>query len=107
MSRRKHPNAAPHVTYGQLELRCPHGHPLGALVVTAMGSAYRLERPLADGKDVAAEPLVTGEKVKVLCPACRAAGRRPDYQAAWAVVEEHLADEQRDTRSDRAVLVLG
>lgn len=107
MNRRKHPNVAPHVTYGQVKIQCPHGHPLGALLVTVMGSVYRLERTLADGKPVDAKQLVAGEKVKVRCPACRAAGRRPDYQAAWTTVAEHLAKEQRDTRSDRAVLILG
>lgn len=104
MSRRK---VRPHATFGQLVLKCPHGHTVGAVLMSRHGDLYRLEHPLTD-KIPTAEmlPLVTDEKLKVQCPACREAGRFPDYQASLSVVRERLEAQRADVRCEHAVLQL-
>lgn len=105
MSRRK---VRPHATFGQLILECPHGHPVGAIIKSLRGDLYRLDRPITD-KTPSGDmlPLLTEDKVKVQCPACRDAGRFPDYQASMAVVQEHLDAQHADPYSEHAVLRLG
>lgn len=101
MSRRK-PYSGERL-FGQLILECPHGHSLGAIVLTAMGSVYVLDRRVSDNKRSDAQQLTPGEKVKAMCQACREAGRYPDYQASWATVAEELKRQRDDTRSEQSV----
>jgi len=104
MSRRK---VRPHATFGQLVIECPHGHVVGAVIMSRSGDLYRLERPLTDNAPTAPlVPLIADDKIKVLCPACRDAGRFPDYQASLAVVQERLNQQRDDVRSEHAVLKL-
>lgn len=102
MSRRKSRDS----TYGEVVLECPHGHPLGAIVLTRHGDMHRLDRPLRDNAPSPSRPVVIGEKVKALCPTCHEAGRWADYQASWELVKSQLI-AQRDTPSERRVLTLG
>jgi hypothetical protein len=102
MSRRKDRAG---INYGQLILQCPHGHPLGAVVLH--GSTYsRLDGPLRDNVEVPSYRLPIGEKVKARCPACHEEGRRPDYQASWKTVVQ-LLQVERDTPSEQRTLKLG
>jgi hypothetical protein len=98
MSRRK---LRKDTTFGQLVLQCPHGHALGALVMTRFGDIHRIDQPLTDETPEAQlQPLTLEDKVKVDCPACRESGRRPDYQASVALVTELLQLQLADTHSE-------
>lgn len=102
MSRRVRREA---VNFAEVVLKCPHGHSLCSVVATDSG-IWRLNAPLRDGQSSASERVTTGEKIKARCPACRAAGRQPDYQASWGAVAAELAIA-RDTRCERRVLEIG
>jgi hypothetical protein len=91
MSRRKRNDP---LNFREVILECPHGHQLCSLVQTSTGGLYR------DNSGI--EP---GEKIKALCPACREAGRYPDYQAAWETIDTALKAAW-DTRHERRVLKL-
>lgn len=104
MSRRK---ARPHSLFGQLVLECPHGHNVGAVILSRTGQLYRLEHPLSASTPTAEMlPLATDDKIKVRCPACRDAGRFPDYQASLDVVKARLSAQRDDANSEHAVLKL-
>jgi hypothetical protein len=103
MSRRKQ-RAALHA---ELILQCPHGHELGSIVATRTSGPHRLDEPLRDRKDSPFRPLVIGEKIKALCPACKEAGRHPDYQASWETVQKEITAGLGDTQSEQRILKLG
>jgi hypothetical protein len=92
------------ISYGQLKLKCPHGHELGAILLTVGGSVYRLSHMLSNENPPEFALLPIGQKVHVTCSRC---GPHTDYQASWSVVAEQLADERRDTQSEYRTLILG
>ena len=92
MSRRKRHDP---LNFREVILKCPHhDHDLCSLVQTRTGGLYQ--------DDSRIEP---GEKIKVLCPACREDGRYPDYQVSWETINSALKAAW-DTRKERSILKL-
>ena len=92
MSRRKRNDP---LNFREVILKCPHhDHDLCSLVQTRTGGLYQ--------DDSRIEP---GEKIKVLCPACREDGRYPDYQVSWETINSALKAAW-DTRNERSILKL-
>ncbi|MGH3968123.1 MAG: hypothetical protein ACRET2_05305 [Steroidobacteraceae bacterium] len=65
-----------------------------------------MDEPLRDGQESQSERIPSGQKVTARCPACRDAGRQPDYQASWTTVERELAIA-RNTRCERRTITIG
>ena len=106
MSRRKRFDAAPHVTYGQLELRCPSDHPLGAVLATHRGVIHRLDRPVHDALPASLTPVTPGESLIFACDACRNANQRGHYELSYSTLIEALSAARLDTRAERHLLRL-
>lgn len=103
MSRRPKPAAL----HGELVIHCPRRHVLAAFVLQPNGrDIYRLGAPLADGPSPRV-PMNVGGKQTFKCPACRHAGRSPDYQLAWDTLTSALAAAAADTRRQSHVLTIG
>jgi hypothetical protein len=118
MSRRKHsptktPTGEPaHVMHGELPLRCPFNHNLGAIVITR-GSTTRLTRDqfqaFKDGETINnPKPVTPGQAVGESCFICKE--QRPHakywYEQPWDVVEPHLQYELDATDSGARSLTL-
>jgi hypothetical protein len=94
--------------HGELVIRCPRRHVLGAFVLQPNGrDIYRLDAPLADGAPRPLVPMNVGEKQTFRCPACRHAGRLPDYQLSWDTLTGALKEAVADTQQNSHVLTIG
>lgn len=118
MSRRKKsPTKTPtgddvHIFHGELPLKCPYGHDLGAVVVSRH-SIYHLTRdqfgPFKDGEDVRdLKTVELGQAVGELCFRCKQ--ERPHdkywYEQPWDVVKPHLDYELHAADSGKRSLTL-
>ena len=106
MSRRKRFDVAPHITYGQIEFRCPADHPLGAVLATTLGVIHRLDRPLHDTRPAASTPVDAGQTLIFECDACRNAHQRTHYELGYDALIGLLTAERTDTASDRRTVSL-
>jgi len=106
VSRRRKSPVDTHITYGQLKLKCPYGHELGAILATRDRLLYRLDHVLKDGEPSAFDPMVPGRPVRATCDICRQQQRSPHYEAPWPIVEKHLQEELADPHSEHSTLTL-
>jgi hypothetical protein len=115
--RKKSPTKTPtggdaHVLHGELPLKCPYGHDLGAIVATR--HAIRLLtrdqfQAFKDGEEVSdLKSVIPGEAVGELCFHCKQ--ERPHdkywYKQPWDVVKPHLEYESYAANSGERSLAL-
>ncbi len=117
MSRRKKsPTKTPtgedvHVVHGELPLKCPYGHDLGAIVITPRGSISRLTRDqfkaFKDGEQINdLKSVIPGQAVGEMCLICKQQRPKYWYEQPWDVVEPHLQYELHATNSGERALTL-
>jgi hypothetical protein len=118
MSRRKKsPTKTPtgtdvHFMHGELPLKCPYNHDLGAIVITRT-TIFRLTRDqfeaFRDGKTITdSKPVTPGETIGELCFFCKQLRPRDKcwYEQPWDVGEPHLDYELAATNPGNRSLTL-
>ena len=81
---------------GEIVLQCPSKHRLGFIVVPSRYNPHparlgRVDRRIRVGDNVQFRPVPSGYPLRETCRVCKTSGRKCDYVAAWAEVQECLA----------------
>jgi hypothetical protein len=121
MSRRQKTPEGTTVFYGLVELKCPHRHKLGALLVTQSSRTifqltpdelanFKRDEELPSGarrSQATGKLIPPGEPVRAKCPICyQQRESKYQYQQPWEVIWSYLDLELRDTRSAQRTAIL-
>jgi hypothetical protein len=101
-----------HVVHGELPLKCPYGHDLGAVVITRHTIRLLTRdqfQAFKDGEEINdLKAVIPGQAIGALCFRCKQ--ERPHdkcwYEQPWEVVKPHLEYESHAANSGERSLTL-